>query len=69
MGGCGGVGGGGMHGGVGGWRLHGVGAYTQPPMNSYNVKTSHFMNTHLPTKHIKSVTLLLYIYSPTHEQL
>ena len=56
-------------GGVGGWRVHRVGAYTHPPMNSYNVKTFHFMNTHPPIKHIQSVTLLLYIYSPTHEQL
>ena len=60
--GCGGVGGGGMHGGVGGWRVHGVGAYTHPPMNSYNVKTFHFMNTHPPIKHIQSVTLSPYIY-------
>ena len=39
-------------GGVDGWRVHGVGAYTHPPMNSYNVKTFHFMNTHPPIKHI-----------------
>ena len=38
-----------MHGGVGGWRVHGVGAYTHPPMNSYNVKIFNFMNTHPPT--------------------
>ena len=61
------VGGGGVHGGVGGWRVHGMGAYTHPP--SYNVKTFHFMDTHPPIKHIQSVTLLLYIYSPTHEEL
>ena len=54
---------------VGGWRVNGVGAYTHPPMNSYNVKRFNFMNTHPPIKHIQSVTLLLYIYSPTHEQL
>ena len=36
---CGVVGGGGVHGGgVGGWRVNGMGAYTHPPMNSYNVK-------------------------------
>ena len=23
---------------VGGWRIHVMGAYTHPPMNSYNVK-------------------------------
>ena len=39
-----------------------MGAYTHPPMNSYNVKTFHFMNTHPPIKHIQSVTLSLYIY-------
>ena len=44
--------------GMGDWRVHGVGAYTHPSMNSYNVKTFHFMNT-----------LLLYMYSPSHEQL
>ena len=66
---CGGVGGGRVHVGVGGWRVHGVGAYTYPSMNSYNVKTFHFMNTHPPIKYIQSITLLLYIYSPTHEQL
>ena len=68
-----GVGGWRVHGmgsdGVGGWRVHGVGAYTHPLMNSYNVKRFHFMNIHPPIKHIQSVTLLLYIYSPTHEQL
>ena len=58
-----------VHVGLGGWRVHGVGAYTHPPMNSYNVKTFHFMNTHPPIKHIQGVTLLLYIYSLTHEQL
>ena len=62
-------GGGGVHGGVGGWRVHGVGAYTHPPMNSYNVKTFHFMNMHAAIKLIQSVTPLLCIYSPTHEQL
>ena len=41
---CDGVGGG----GVGCWRVHGVGAYTHPPMNSYNVKIFNFMNTHPP---------------------
>ena len=56
-------------GGVGGLRVHGVGAYTHSPMNSYSVKTFHFMNTHPPIKHIQNVTLLLYIHSPTHEQL
>ena len=66
---CGVVGGGGVHGGVGGGRIHGVGAHTHPSMNSYNVKTFHFMNTNPPIKHIQSVTLLLYIYSPTHEHL
>ena len=33
-------------GGVGGWRVDGVGAYTHPPMNSYNVKIFNSMNTH-----------------------
>ena len=28
------------------WRVHGVGAYTHPPMNSYNVKIFNFVNTH-----------------------
>ena len=27
-----------MGGEVGGWRVHRVGAYTHPPMNSYNIK-------------------------------
>ena len=58
---CGVVGGGGVHGGLGGWRVNGVGAYTHPPMNSYNVKRFNFMNSHPPIKHIQSVTLLLYI--------
>ena len=49
-------------GGVVGWRVHRVGAYTHPPMNSYNVKIFNFMNTHPPIKHIQSVTLSLYIY-------
>ena len=63
VGGCGGVGGGGVHGGVGGWRVNGVGAYTHPPMNSYNVKIFNCINTHPPPiKHIQSVTLSLYIY-------
>ena len=65
----GGVGGCGVHGWVGGWRVHGVSEYTHPPMNSYNVKSFNFINTHPPIKHIQSVTLLLYKYSPTHEQL
>ena len=26
-----------------------MGAYTHPPMNSYNVKIFNFMNTHTPT--------------------
>ena len=79
--GAGGVGGWWVHGvgggGIGDWRVHGVGglrvngvcAYTHPPMNSYNVKRFNFMNTHPPIKHIQSVTLLLYLYSPMHEQL
>ena len=66
---CGVVGDGGVHGWLGGWRVNGVGAYTHPPMNSYNVKRFNFMNTHPPIKHIQSVTLLLYMYSPMHEQL
>ena len=49
-------------GGVGYWRVHGVGAYTHPPMNSYNVKIFNFMNTHPPIEHIQSVTLSLNIY-------
>ena len=36
-------------GGVGGWRIHRTGAYTHPPMNSYNVKIFNLMNTHPPT--------------------
>ena len=48
---CGGVSGG-VHGGVGGWRVNGVGAYTHPPMNSYNVKIFNFMNNHPPTHQI-----------------
>ena len=43
------MGSGGVHGGVGGWRVHGVGAYTHPAMNSYIVKIFNFMNTHPPT--------------------
>ena len=65
----GGMDGGGVCGGVHGWRVNGVGAYTHPLMNSYNVKIFNFMNTHPPIKCIQSVTLLLYIYSCTHEQL
>ena len=38
------------------------GCITHSPMNSYNVKTFHFMNTQPPIKHIQSVTLSLYIY-------
>ena len=55
------VGGGGVHGGIGGWRVNGVGAYTHPPMNSYNVKRFNFMNTHPPIKHIQSVTITVHI--------
>ena len=55
---CDGVG----NGGVGGCRVHWVGAYTHPPMNSYNVKRFNFMNSHPPIEHIQSVTLSLYIY-------
>ena len=65
---CGGVNGG-VPGGVGGWRVNGVGAYTHPPINSYNVKRFNFMNTYQSIKHIQSVSLLLYIYSPTHKRL
>ena len=36
-------------GGVGCWRVHGVGAYTHPSMNSYNIKIFNFMKTHPPT--------------------
>ena len=36
-------------GGVGGQRVHREGAYTHPPMNSYNVKIFNFMNTYPPT--------------------
>ena len=35
--------------GLGCWRVHGVGAYTHTPMNSYNGKIFKFMNTHPPT--------------------
>ena len=46
---------------VGCWRIHGVGAYTHPPMNSYNVKIFNFMNTNPPTHQTypkcKSVTI------------
>ena len=35
--------------GMGCWRVHGVGAYTHPPMNSYNVKIFNIMNTNPPT--------------------
>ena len=66
---CGGVDKWWVHDGVGGWRVHGVGAYTHPSMNSYNVKRFNSMNTHPPIKHIQSVTLLLYLYSPTHKRL
>ena len=34
---------------VGCWRVHGEGACTHPPMNSYNVKIFNFINTHPPT--------------------
>ena len=61
---CGGVGGGGVHYGVGDWRAHGVGAYTHPPMNSYNVKTFHFMNTH--PSNISKVSLYCCTYTHPH---
>ena len=47
-------------GGVGGWRVHGVGAYTHPPMNSYNVKTFHFMNSH-PSTYSKCHSVTIHI--------
>ena len=51
-------------GGVGGWRVHGVGAYPHPPVNSYNVKIFNFMNTHhLPTHPIYPVSLCHYTYT------
>ena len=62
------VGGGGVHGGVGDWRVHGVGAHL-PTHEQLQCQNISFMNTHPPIKHIQSVTLLLYKYSPTHEQL
>ena len=43
--------------------------YTHPPTYSYNVKIFHFRNTHPHTEHTESVTLSLYMYPPTHEQL
>ena len=50
-------------GGVGGWRVHRVGAYTHPPMNSYNVKIFNFMKKHLPIhRTYPKRTLSLYIY-------
>ena len=64
-------------GGVGGFRVHGVGGcvvvgcmvgWVVGEFMGW-VKRFNFMNTHPPIKHIQSVTLLLYIYSPTDEQL
>ena len=43
-----------------------MGAYTHPPMNSYNVEIFNFMNTHPPIKHIQSVTLTLHILWRVH---
>ena len=48
-------------GGVGCWRVHGVGAYTHPPLNSYNVKIFNFMNTH--PSNISKVSLCHYTYT------
>ena len=59
VGGC--VGGG----GVVRWRVHGVGAHTHPPMNSCNVKTFHFMNTHPPIIQIQSVTISVHLLTHT----
>ena len=58
---CGSVGGGGL----GCWRVHGVGAYTHPPMNSYNVKIFNFMNTHTLThpSNISKVSLCHFTYT------
>ena len=46
-------------GGLGCWRVHGVGAYTHPPMKSYNIKIFNFMT---PTHQTYPVSLSLYIY-------
>ena len=67
----GGVGGGFMGGwlcggGMGCWRVHGVGANTHPPMNSYNVKISNFMNTHPPIKHIQCHSVTIHILWRAH---
>ena len=64
---CSGVGGGGVHGGVVGWRVHGVRCIYSPTHEQLHCQTFHFMNTHPPIKHIQSIPLLLYIYSPIHE--
>ena len=72
VGGCGGVGGGGVGWVVvgswwGGWLEGSWGdAYTHPPMNSYNVKTFHFMKTHPPIKYIQSVTVTIHILWMVH---
>ena len=39
----------------------GCGAYTHPPMNSYNVKIFNFMNTH--PSNISKVSLCHYTYT------
>ena len=59
---CGGVGGG----GVDCWSVHGVSAYTHPPMNSYNVKISNFMNTHPPIEHIQCHSVTIHIFWRAH---
>ena len=61
---CGGVGGG----AVGCWRIHGVGAYTHPPINSYNVKIFNFMNTHPPTHQTypKCHSLTIHVFWRVH---
>ena len=66
--GCGGVGGSGVHGGVDGWRDHEVGAYTHPPIKSYNVKIFNFMNTHPPTHqtYLKCHSVTIHILWMVH---
>ena len=61
---CGCVGGGGM----GYWRVHGVGAYNHPPMNSYNVKIFIFMKTHPPTHrtYLKCHSVTIHILWRVH---
>ena len=66
VGGCGDVGGGGVHGGVGGWRVHGVGAYptTHEQLQCQNISSCEHPPTHqtYPKHHSVTIHILWMVH-------